>query len=94
MKRKAQYVYAGHGGKPVYVDGYLTDESWATPGSGLRFEVTGSGPEPGPPPREYGPQDLPGGWMKLMPDQEREWSKAEDQAVKHTAVEAGFPLIE
>lgn len=89
MKRKVQFFYAGYGGKPVYVHGYLTDEG----GGRLLFEITASEPEPRPKPGLYGPDDLPGGWMTLMPEPDRD-TRALDQTVLQAARAAGFPLRE
>jgi hypothetical protein len=94
MKRKAQYIYAGHGGKPVYVDGFLTNERAGAETPAWTFEVTASGPEPGPKPGTYSPKDLPGGWMQLLPDQERNWSEEDDRLVMQSAKEAGFSLMD
>jgi hypothetical protein len=93
MKRKVQFLHAGYGGKPVYVQGYLTDE--AQPGSTtLLFEVTGSEPEPRPKPGLYRADDLPGGWMTLLPepDESQQQAVLSDNAVLEAARAAGFSI--
>jgi hypothetical protein len=93
MKRKAQFYYAGYGGKPVYVHGYLTDEHTEGSTGRLMFEVICSEPEPRPKPGLYGARELPGGWMALMPEQEGEPVSTErDAAILQAARAAGFPL--
>jgi hypothetical protein len=89
MKRQVQFFHAGYGGKPVYVHGYLTDEN----GRGLLFEVTWSEPEPRPKPGLYDARDLPGGWMTLMPEPDRD-TRTLDQALLQAARAAGFPFRE
>jgi hypothetical protein len=93
MKRKAQFYYAGYGGKPVYVHGYLTDEQSAKSTGRLIFEVIGSEPEPRPKPGFYDARELPGGWMVLMPEQDAEPHSTEcDTATLQAARAAGLPL--
>jgi hypothetical protein len=96
MKRRAQFLYAGNGGKPVYVHGYLTDEHQSGSTTTLLFEVTGSEPEPRPKPGVYRADDLPGGWMTLMPesDQTPPQPTESDQALLQIARAAGFPMKE
>jgi hypothetical protein len=95
MKRRAQFLHAGNGGKPVYVQGYLTDEH-PSGSTTLLFEVTGSEPEPRPKPGFYRADDLPGGWMTLMPesDQAPQTPTESDLAVLQAARAAGFPVRE
>ncbi len=93
MKRKVRFLYAGQGGRPVYVLGYLTDEHDGSPPGALLFEVTAAEPEPRPKPGLYAAQDLPGGWMTLMPRDESS-SKDEDRPVIQAARAAGFALRE
>lgn len=77
----------------MYVDGFLTDEHGGADAHTLLFEVLASGPEPGPRPGLYSQKDLPGGWMRLVPDRELEWSEEEDRAVIQAAQEAGFVMM-
>jgi hypothetical protein len=86
MKRKAQFLFAGHGGKPVYVQGFLTDEDGAS--AELKFEVVSAAPELRPAPGIYRATELPGGWLMLAPDQET--TKEQDEAIITAAKAAGF----
>lgn len=88
MKRTVQYVFAGNNGKPVYVHGHLTDEHSMTPAGQLMLEVVSSEPEPRPKPGLYRSKDLPGGWIRLVPD--KEVTKEQDEAIVRAAREAGF----
>src|SRR5581483_9899539 len=56
MKRKVEYIFAGNNGKPVYVQGYLTDESGS-----VKLQVVSTNPEPRPAPGLYEAGNLPGG---------------------------------
>ena len=91
MKRKVQYLFAGQGGKPVYVHGYLTDEGSSSPGH-LMLEIVMTDPEPRPKPGLYAASDLPGGWLRLMPEEQR--TKEGDQGIVAAAREAGFAVID
>ena len=94
MRRKAEFYYAGNFGKPVYVHGYLTDEQAAD--RQLLFEVTGSEPESRPKPGLYRAAELPGGWMRLLPDPEVDAARARevDTTVLQAARAAGFPVTD
>jgi hypothetical protein len=96
MKRKVQFLHAGYGGKPVYVQGYLTDEQLPGSPTALLFEVTGSEPESRPKPGFYRADDLPGGWMTLLPDSDQtvQQPAESDRALLEAARTAGFPIRE
>jgi len=83
MKRKVEYIFAGNNGKPVYVQGYLTDESGS-----VKLQVVSTNPEPRPAPGLYEAGNLPGGWIRLLP--ETDATAQGDGAVVTTAVKAGF----
>ena len=91
MKRKIQYLFAGQGGKPVYVYGYLTDEGSSLPGR-LMLEIVRTDPEPRPKPGLYAASDLPGGWLRLMPEEQQ--TQESDQGIVAAAREAGFSIID
>jgi hypothetical protein len=95
MKRKVQFLYAGHGGKPIYVYGYLTDEHDSSPRT-LLFEVTKAEPESRPKPGVYRAADLPGGWMTLLPDRDQtpQVKSESDRSLVQAARAAGFPIRE
>jgi hypothetical protein len=84
MKRRVEYIFAGYGGKPVYVQGRLTDEA----GPSVQLEVISTNPEPRPAPGLYRAGDLPGGWVRLLPDDSG--TSGDDQAVKAAGRQAGF----
>lgn len=84
MKRKVEYIFAGYGGKPVYVQGYLA-KGPDTAGR-VKLQVVSTNPEPRPAPGFYEAADLPGGWIRLLPDPDG----ADDAAVMAAATAAGF----
>jgi hypothetical protein len=92
MKRSAQFYYAGNGGKPVYVHGYLTNQQVEGTSGRLMFEVVSSEPESRPRPGMYSASELPGGWMMLMPEKDGATSSPDDVAIIEAARAAGFPI--
>ena len=88
MRRKVEYVYAGNNGKPVYVEAYLTDEGPVRPPGTWVLEVVSSQPEPRPKPGAYRPRELPGGWVRLVPDPAT--TREEDVTIEQAARSAGF----
>ena len=83
MKRKVEYIFAGNNGKPVYVQGYLTNESGS-----VKLQVVSTNPEPRPAPGLYEAGNLPGGWIRLLPDGDA--SVEGDGVVMASALKAGF----
>ena len=88
MRRKVEYVYAGNNGKPVYVQGYLTDETSSPQPGAWVLEITSSQPEPRPKAGSYRPRELPGGWVRLVPDPAT--TAEDDRRIEQAARSAGF----